>query len=270
METLNRSLAPFGDALWQAIDVAAVARARELLTARRFLAVDGPYGLGLTSVEVGEDDFCRDPEAHEAGAVIARAMAVPMIRRGFRLSLRRVAAFLDQGQPLDLSVVEAAAEAVALREEDICYQGIEDYGVPGLLNATGHVFHAGGDWTSLDQVLTDVLAAITRLDTAGFRGPYALVLEPALYNGLFRRYPQTELLQLEHLRRMCGRGIHKAVINGGALIDPRVGRLLVGQDLAAGYADQDGIHFNLFLSESLVLRIDEPEAVCTLSATPAR
>ena len=113
-------------------------------------------------------------------------------------------------------------------------------------------------------MLNDVLAAVTKLDDAGFRGPYALVLAPALYNGLFRRYPGTELLQLEHLRRLCSEGIHKAAIEGGAVIDSRAGVLVVGQDLMAGYAGQDGIHYELYLSESIVLRLDEPKAVCTL------
>jgi hypothetical protein len=32
----------------------------------------------------------------------------------------------------------------------------------------------------------------------------------------------------------------------------------------AGYAGQDGINYDLYLSESIVLRLDEPEAVCTI------
>jgi hypothetical protein len=73
-------------------------------------------------------------------------------------------------------------------------------------------------------------------------------------------------MQLEHLRRLCTRGIHKAPIDGGVLVDPRLGALILGQDLRAGYTSQDGVHYHLFLSESIVLRIDEPPAICTISA----
>lgn len=111
-----------------------------------------------------------------------------------------------------------------------------------------------------------MLAAVTRLDEAGFRGPYALALEPALYNGLFRRYPGTDMLQLEHLKRLCTKGIYKAPIQGGAVIDPRVGKIILGQDLAAGYASQDGIHYQLYLTESLAFRLHDPHAVCTIAA----
>jgi uncharacterized linocin/CFP29 family protein len=124
----------------------------------------------------------------------------------------------------------------------------------------------GGDWSAIDRALEDTLAAVTRLDESGFRGPYAMALSPALYNGLFRLYPGTDTLQLEHLRRLCTRGIHKAPIEGGVLVDARVGVLIMGQDLRAGYIGQDGVHYELYLTESLVLRIDEPKAICTISA----
>lgn len=221
MDHLNRKQAPFGPVIWEVIDAAAVGAARERLIGRRFLDVEGPYGPGLTTIEVCNDDYCRQPGADEAGAVAAR-------------------------------------------EEEILYYGQPDFGLAGLLSADGRGRHTAGNWSDLDQVLNDVLAAVTKLDDAGFRGPYALVLAPALYNGLFRRYPGTELLQLEHLRRLCSEGIHKAAIEGGAVIDSRAGVLVVGQDLMAGYAGQDGIHYELYLSESIVLRLDEPKAVCTL------
>jgi uncharacterized linocin/CFP29 family protein len=49
------------------------------------------------------------------------------------------------------------------------------------------------------------------------------------------------------------------------LVDPRVGKLIVGQDLMAGYSGQDGVHYQLYVSESVVLRLDEPRAICTIA-----
>ena len=269
MDYLNRHAAPFDDDIWQRLDDTAVRAARDVLTGRRFLDVDGPYGVGLTSVEVGNDDFCRQPGPTEAGAVMGRAISVPMLRKEFRLSIRRVAASRDMGQPLNLTPVETAAEAVAAREEEFVYYGQADFQLPGLLTVEGRQHHDGGDWAELDRALEDVLAAVNALDAQGFRGPYALVLDHTLYNGLFRRYAGTQMLQLEHLRRLCQRGVYKAPIDGGVLIDPRVGRLIVGQDLMAGYASQDGVHYHLYLSESIVLMLEEPRAVCTISTHTA-
>jgi len=266
MDYLNRGQAPFGDAVWAQIDNAAVEAAQGLLTGRRFLEIEGPYGPGLTTIEVGNDDYCRQPAEGEAGAVMGHALSVPMLRKSFRLSIRRVASYLDNGQPLNIMPAQDAAEALAAREEDFIYNGQPNMNLPGLLTVDGRNTHKGGDWSGVDQALNDVLAAVTTLDEAGFRGPYALALEPVLYNGLFRRYPDSDMLQLEHLRRLCTNGIYKASIKGGVLVDQRVGALVLGQDLMAGYANQDGIHYHLYVSESLVFRIDEPKAICTIDA----
>jgi len=269
MDYLNRAHARLPDAIWREIDEAAVKAARDRLTGRRFLELEGPFGVGLTSIEVGNDDYCRQPSPEEAGAVMGRAISVPMIRRSFPLSVRRIAAHLENGQPLDLTPAEDAAEAVADREEEFIYRGQPDRQLAGLLTQDGRLHVEGGDWSAVERALEDVLTAVTRLDDAGYRGPYALALAPALYNGLFRLYPGTDVMQLEHLRRLCTRGIFKAPIEGGALVDPRLGALVVGQDLRAGYIGQDGVHYQLFLSESIVLRIDEPSAICTIAARNA-
>jgi uncharacterized linocin/CFP29 family protein len=264
-EYLNRRLAPFGENIWRRIDEAAVNAARDLLTGRRFLEIDGPYGVGLTSVEVGHDDFCRQPTPEEAGAVMGRAISVPMLRKELRLSIRRVAASSDMAQPLNLTPVEDAAEAVARREEEFIYYGQADFRLQGLLTAEGRAHQDGGDWGNIDQALDDVLSAVNALDARNFRGPYALALAPMLYNGLFRRYAGTDMLQLEHLRRLCQRRVYKAAIEGGVLVDPRVGKLIIGQDLMAGYIGQDGVHYALYVTESVVLRLDEPRAICTIT-----
>jgi uncharacterized linocin/CFP29 family protein len=266
MSYLNRKEAALPERVWKAIEEAAIEAARDRLTGRRFLDLEGPFGVGLTAIELGEDDYCRTPKDGEAGAIMGRAVAVPMLRRGFRLSIRRVAAHVENGQPLDLKPAEDAAEAVADREEEFIYYGQADRQLPGLLTQAGRQQVDGGDWSAVDRALADVLAGVTLLDEKGYRGPYALALAPPLYNGLFRLYPGTDVLQLEHLRRLCTRGIYKAPIEGGVVIDPNVGTLILGQDLRAGYTSHDGVYYQLFLSESIVLRIDEPAAICTISA----
>lgn len=264
MDYLNRKAAAFDPGLWEEIDAAASEAATDLLTGRRFLDVEGPFGVGLTSVEVGEDGYCREPKPDEAGAVVSRAISVPMLKKDFGISIRRLEAARAMGQPLNLTAVQDAAEAVARREEEFIYYGNKDFGLDGLLTSEKRNRHKGGDWNDTQKALDDVLAAVNLLDGKGFRGPYALALSPALYNGLFRRYEGTDMLQLEHLRRLCDAGVYKAPIEGGVLVDPRLGKLVIGQDLMAGYASQDGIHHNLYLCESLVLMLEEPGAVCTI------
>jgi uncharacterized linocin/CFP29 family protein len=268
MDFLNRAQSHLPDVIWREVEEAAVEAARERLTGRRYLDLQGPFGVGLTAIEAGNDGYCRQPAPDEAGAVMGRAISVPMLRRAFRLSVRRIAAYLENGQPLDLTPAQDAAEAVADREEEFVYRGQPDFALPGLLTRDGrqHI-EGGGDWAAVERALSDVLTAVTQLDEAGYRGPYALALAPPLYNGLFRLYQGSDVSQIQHLRHLCTRGIYKAPIEGGVLVDPRVGALVLGQDLRAGYIRQDGVHYELYLTESIVLRIDEPAAICTISAS---
>lgn len=265
MNHLNRDLAPFPANIWDLIDAAAVEAAKVLLTGRRFLEVEGPYGLGLTALEVGADDYCRDPGEREAGAIVSKAVSVPMLRKSCRLSTRRLAAHLERNMPLTLTDVEDAAEAVARREEEFIYLGQAEFGLEGLLNAKGHKDVKGADWSTLDAALNNVLAAITSLDKAGFHGPYALSLPPAQYNNLFRHYEHTDLLQIEHLKSLCTLGVYKTGVDKPAVVDRHAGAVILGQDLRVGYAGSDGIHYQLFVCESMVLRLDQPEAVCVLT-----
>lgn len=164
MNHLNRAQAPFPARVWETIDEAAVRAATPLLTGRRFLEVEGPYGLGLTALEVSADDYCRTPEKGEAVAILRRALSVPMLRKSCRLSVRRLAVHLEKGMPLSLTEVLDAAEAVARREEEFLYHGEPEVGLQGLLNARGHQEIRGADWADLDNALNNVLAAISKLD----------------------------------------------------------------------------------------------------------
>jgi hypothetical protein len=73
---------------------------------------------------------------------MGRAISVPMLRRAFRLSVRRIAGYLENGQPLDLTSAQDATEAVADREEEFIYRGQPDFQLPGLL--TLHPRHLQG------------------------------------------------------------------------------------------------------------------------------
>ncbi|MFA9459502.1 family 1 encapsulin nanocompartment shell protein [Thiohalorhabdus methylotrophus] len=265
MSYLNRAQAALPQELWGQIDETARSAARDRLTGRRFLDLDGPYGLGLTSIEVGTDDYCRTPGKGEAGAVMSHAISVPMLRKTCQLSVRRIQAYMDMGQLLDLSPVEDAAEAVADREEEFIYYGQPDFHLYGLMNAPER--HEGklSDWSQSDQALNDVLAAVEKLEESGYHGPYALVAGHTYYNNLFRRYENTDMLQLQHLNNLCELGVYKAPVEGVAVVDSHVGRLVQGQDLMVGYESNDGIHYHLFVNESIVLQLQEPQAVCTMT-----
>jgi uncharacterized linocin/CFP29 family protein len=192
-----------------------------------------------------------------------------MIYRRFAISKRRIAAFHQMGQALNLKAAEDAAQAVAAREEEFVYHGQPDFHLSGLLNAAGRQSIKGGNWDNVDEVLDDVITAVNLLDARGYRGPYGLALAPELYNNLFRRYPGSDLLQIEHLKRLCTRGIVKAGIEGGVLVARDVGSIVLGQDLQISYLSTDAAHEHFAISESFVLKIEAPDAICTIPGQAA-
>jgi uncharacterized linocin/CFP29 family protein len=253
--------------LTQRIEEVAVFAARELISARRIIEVEGPYGIGLTEVEVGNDEQQREASPTDASAVVSRALSVPLLYRRFALSKRRIAAFAEAGRPLNLKAAEDAAQAVAALEEEIIYQGRSGFQSDGLLTVAGRQNIRAGNWSNVDEVLEDVITAVNLLDGKGYRGPYGLALAPELYNNLFRRYAGSDLLQIEHLKRLCTRGIVKATIPGGVLLARDVGSIVLGQDLQVNPIASDAAHQHFAVSESLVLKIEAPDAICTI--TPA-
>jgi len=58
------------------IEKAAISEAREILSGRRIIDVEGPYGVGLTAVEVGNDELTHDSVSGQASAVVSRALAI--------------------------------------------------------------------------------------------------------------------------------------------------------------------------------------------------
>jgi len=206
LDHLNRAQAHLPESIWERIDAAAVAASSALLTGRRFLEVEGPFGPGLTAIEPGADDYCRAPGEGEAGAIVSRAIAVPMLRKSCQLSARRLAGHPEKDMPLNLAEVEDAAEAVTRWEEEFIYFGQTDFGLEGLLTGSGHRQVKGAGWSSLD-----------------------------------------------------------AALDKPVVVDNHTGSVVLGQDLRVGYAGFDGIHYQLFVCESMVLRLDEPGAVCVVT-----
>jgi uncharacterized linocin/CFP29 family protein len=267
-ELLNRGDAPFSDKVWAAIDAAVVGAAKSQLGARRVLPVQGPYGLGLKSLPVRDEPAAAELTPDSAVMVATAPPPVVSIASGFRLAARDIAAFEEQGMALDLGEAARAAISVAIQEDALLFNGMKDAGVDGLLTAKGVHSAKLKEWTQTGTAATDIIEAVTKLDTAGFHGPYALALSPDRYNLLLRRYPQGAGTELEHLRLIATEGIAKAaaIRSGGVLLASGVqySSIVLGQDLMAGFVGPVGRDYELTVSESLALRLLVPASVVVL------
>jgi uncharacterized linocin/CFP29 family protein len=265
---LQRSDAPFGVSVWEAIDLTVREAAAREVSVRRFLELDGPLGLGMRaapapgSVPLGDD-------GETSPVAIPRMVPLPLITSRFRLSARDVDGYERLGLPMDLDGAARAAVECARWEDRLLLYGSAPGGIPGLLTASGTHSSQLREWKQAGDAFEDLAAAMDVLDTAGFHGPYALALAPPRFNLLFRRYPHGDLTEIEHLRQMATDGVVKSPAierDAGLLIAAgrQYASIILGQDLLTAFEGPQGREYVCVVSESLALRLAEPGAVCRL------
>ena len=256
---LAREDAPFESAVWELLDTTMKQVAKGQLVGRRLLDTQGPYGLGLKAVPLPDKET-------ESGLIASQVLPVFYVKEEFSLGTRDIASYEREALAPDTSPVAEATLACARREDELIFRGAA--GVPGLLTAEGANQMGLSSWEEVGAAANDIIQAITQLDSAGYHGPYSLALAPARYNLLLRLYPRGKQSELEHIKTMVGEGVFKAPVleSGGVLLAANVGcaSIMLGQDMSIGYVGPAGDRQEFTISESLAVRISQPQAVCVL------
>jgi len=256
---LAREDAPFGESLWKLLDDRMMSTARSRLVGRKLLDLEGPFGLGLKALPLGD-------EKTESGLIMGSVQPVPLLQERFSLWTRDLAAYESNGIFLDTQPLEQAVLALAQAEDQLIFNGIA--GQAGLMTASGSGEFKLQSWEETGMAATDVIQAVTTLDQAGFHGPYALALSPDRYNLLYRMYERGQRSELQHIQTIATGGVMKApaIESGGVIIaqERRSATIVVGQDMTVGFIGPDAEQVEFFVSESLALRLRHPASICML------
>ncbi len=256
---LSREDAPVSPAIWDLLDRTMADAAKSVLAGRRLVHIEGPFGLGLKAVPLAD---C----AMDGGLITSQTVPVSLVQTSFVVSKRDLAAYEKDGVYFPGEPVMCAAITAATREDEIIFRGTT--GTNGLLNAEGAASQRLGSWNTVGKAADEVIQSITRLDEAGFHGPYCVALSPARYNLLLRRYPQGGT-EMEHIRTIATEGVFKAPVLGSGGVIMASGReyasIVLGQDMAVGFVGpiQEKLEFSI--TESLALIIRQPESICSLT-----
>jgi uncharacterized linocin/CFP29 family protein len=255
---LGREDAPIGSEVWNVLDETMVKAARSVLTGRRILHTEGPFGLGLKTIPL-------DDAKAKGGLITSQFMPVSMIQKTFLLSKRDIAASEREGLPINTSTVANIAIEAAFMEDSLIFKGAA--GVQGLLSVKDSKDFKLSAWDAVGKAADDIIGAVTQLDKAGLHGPYTMALAPSRYNLLLRRYPQGGT-EMEHLQAIVTDGIFKAPIldSGGVLLASGVqyASIILGQDMTVGFIGPVAEDLEFSISESLALMVREPKAICVL------
>jgi uncharacterized linocin/CFP29 family protein len=246
-EYLMRDAAPLCEDEWASIDNIVVQAARQFLVGRQFISLVGPLGAGSEMVPVG------------TGAN-RKFLALELIHADFTLYWRDIEASRAAGYPLELGPAAKAAMACAYQEDTMIFDTLIKAAAKSL---------SLGDWDSGETPLTNVVAATELLVNDNFYGPYAVIVNPALYTKTQRVAMNAGMLVSKLIKGVATGGLFQSpllakdqglVISLGAFnLD-----LVVGQDLVTAYAGNEGLDHTFSVLESVVLRIKRPGAVCML------
>jgi len=256
---LGRNDAPFGAETWDLLEKTMIEAAKSQLSGRRLLPLEGPLGFGQKVIALGDIQT-------ETCTYASNVIPINMLTSGFQLGKRDIAAFEKDGVFLDSGPVAFAGMECARKEDALVFHGIGN--MPGLLNAGGSASLTLSKWEKIGAAADQIIEAVTRLDDAGFHGPYTMALAPSQYNLLFRRYPQGQGTELDHVKTIVTDGIVKApaLKKGGVLVAS--GRqycsLAIGLDMSVGFNGPAGEYLDFTVSDSAALLIRMPEAICVL------
>jgi uncharacterized linocin/CFP29 family protein len=255
---LLRGDAPLGEKTWNLLDTTMIDAAKSFLTGRKMLSIEGPYGFALKAIPLHD---CMG----DGGVISSCVLSLSFIQTTFGLGRRDIAAYEMEELYLNTEVVACAAVDLARLEDAIIFQGSN--GNNGLMTLEGSGSFNLSSWNTLGKAADDVIKAVTALDASGFHGPYAMALNPARYNLLYRRYPQGGT-ELEYIKEVITEGIFKAPIidSGGVILAAERPHcsLVLGQDMQVGYIGPAEENLEFTISESLALMVREPCSICVL------
>jgi uncharacterized linocin/CFP29 family protein len=268
LKLLNRDDAPFDQQFWNLLDDTIKNVAQSQLSARKLLYTEGPAGLGLQFVPGNE----KMVEALEGGPDISLPQGVPLVQlsSSFSIAARDIEASRKTGLRINLENLISSLLKITSQEDKLLLYGIKASGLYGLMNHPQALRMKLDKWDQVGDAMESVLKAVDILDKEGYHGPYSLGLSANLYNKLFRRYPNTEIIEMEHLKTLVTDGIIKsaAIDSGGVLIASALeyASIVLGQDLVAGFEGPSARDYVFSLSETVALRIVVPKSICVLES----
>lgn len=275
MNFLDRESAPLSATEWELLDAEVVKAAREVMIGRRVLDVLGPLGSGVYSLPYsyyGSSKPSIDVTGEKSDLLEAegrRTVTLPMIYQDFKLLWRDMEADHRLGTPVDISMAALAANAVALKEDDLIFNGSKELEVEGLLNATGRQKMKISSWAENGSALADVVKAKSLLTNAGHYGAAALVVSSSLYGHLVRQYGVTGMLELDQVKALVGGGVFYSNMiagNKAVLISNRAPnvQLAIGQDMITAYTEATAMNHIFRVMETVALLIRRADAIVTI------
>ncbi len=249
--------APISSEVWQLLNQTLIEVARAHLSARKVLPLKGPLGLGVKQITLS-DEMVSD------GIFVSKTLPLFFVHKTFSLPVRDLASYEREKVALDLSKFIEVVRDCCQVEDRIVFEGINS---PGLLNMPGTLTCQMSEWKKVGQAAEDLIKAISTLDEAGFHGPYVVALPTNRYNLLFRRYESGNQTEYEHIKSFVKSIVKAPILKNEAIVfsdSSSYASLIIGQDMSIGFIGPKDEQLEFYVSESLALLVNVPEAFCVM------
>ncbi|UFU01427.1 bacteriocin family protein [Radiobacillus kanasensis] len=254
-----------------------VETAADKIVAARFLDIYGPIGSGYQSInnpiytkpEPASISMYGD-ELDVAKPDKSKTLDIPILYKDFIIHWRDMEQAEETDKPLDFSGAASAASDVALKEDDLIFNGSESLSIPGLMNVMGREKVQCSDWSSQEgNAFQDIVDARNKLMENGHTGPFAMALSPEAYAQLHQVHGDSKVLEIEHVRGLFEDGVYQSSqIKNGCGVIVATGEqnvdIAIAQDVTVYFLNDDTLNSYFRVLECLVPRIKRPTAICTL------
>jgi len=261
MDILKRALAPVSDQAWQEIEAQARNVIVSNLTARKLVDVEGPKGISLGAVSLGNLKVPKDQKKNQVQYGVHQVLPLVETRISFRLNIWELDDIARGSQDVDLSALEDAAKKIALFEEKAIYNGFPAANIAGLKKACSNKKLACPQ--NADEALSMIPTGLSVLKQSAINGPYVLLINPSTWEAIVGSYNRGYPLKKQLEEMVEGEIVLCPSIGGMLLASKRGGdfRLTLGLDFSIGYESHDNREVGLFLAESFTFQVFESAAL---------
>ncbi len=252
MDLFKQNLAPIPQEAWDEINNRAEKAIKSVLTARKVLHVEGPFGFEKPVLTSGRLNLLKDLQS-EVKAGTYESQSLVEARASFELSRWELDNVIRGTKDIDLEALEKAAVAIAEFEEKTLYFGHKEAAIKGLIETAATKVTLKGD---SQTILQEVSRAAIKLQEAFVEQPFDLIVSDAFFDQLNRIHGAKLLREIVE-GVIGGKVIRSKYLQGGLLLphDHEDLELTLGQDYTIGYEYHDQTTVKFFIMNSFALRV---------------
>ena len=251
MDILKRELAPIINEVWAEIDARAMQVLQTYLSARKVVRVDGPKGWDYTAIAEGRLDVKEERDGVKMG--VYRVMPLLEARAEFELDRWELDNHARGAKDIDFSSLEEATKKIAMFEDDVIYNGIDDACITGLNDACKNppVDMKDGE----EEIMDAISKAMLMLQNGFAQKPFTLIVGEKGWrriNSKVQGYPLAD-----RIKNIIGGDIIFSHVVENAILLPQDHQdieMTIGRDLSIGYSEHSAKKVKLFITESFTFR----------------